>query len=141
MKPVQNAWDHWYRRILPTYWLSLFLVTHLPRLRIPGDIPQSDKLAHFAAYALLAFLLWRFAETYSRPLSASFAPRALVILAAYAALDEWLQARVGRSADPLDWAADAAGAAATLAILEWRRRTMPGSMLRMGKADRSKQTL
>lgn len=132
MKPARSAWDHWYRRILPTYWLALFLVTHLPRLRIPGEIPQSDKFAHFGAYALLAFLLWRFAETFTRPLGAGFAPRALLLIAGYAALDEWMQSLVGRSADPLDWMADMTGAAVTLALLEWRRRAVHGSSQRMG---------
>ncbi|MBL8877663.1 MAG: VanZ family protein [Phycisphaerales bacterium] len=124
MRPSRynRAWAHWYRRALPTYWLSLFILTHLPKLRIPGEIPQSDKIAHFGAYGLLAFLLWRFVETFGQPLTSKVAPRLLALIAAYGVIDEVLQGLVGRSSDAIDWAADMVGAVGVLAFLEWRRR-------------------
>lgn len=120
----QRAWTHWYRRALPTYWLSLFILTHLPKLRIPGEIPQSDKIAHFGAYGLLAFLLWRFVETFHSPRGAGFAFRLLILIGVYGVIDEVLQGFVGRSADVMDWLADLVGAGGVIALLEWRRRAV-----------------
>lgn len=108
------------RIALPVYSAALFTITHLPRLRIPGRIPQSDKLAHFLAYALLALLLWKFVATFRRAMSARVAWLLLLGIGAYGALDEWLQSFVGRDMDVRDWLADMAGAAAMLALLAWR---------------------
>jgi VanZ family protein len=47
---------------------------------------------------------------------------ALAVLVLYAALDEWLQGFIGRSAALTDWLADVLGAVLVLAVLEWRRR-------------------
>lgn len=116
------AWEHWYRRLLPAYWVFLFCVTHLPKLELPLRVPQPDKLAHFVAFGLLAFLLWKFAESYRRPVAAGFCWRALLILLAYAAVDEWLQQFVGRSTSLIDFLADAAGIGVVLTLLEWHRR-------------------
>lgn len=116
------AWTEWYRRALPAYWISLFCLTHFPRLRLDVPIRASDKLAHLAAFALLAFLFWRFAETIRRPLSARFVWIAGFWLTVYAALDEYLQQFVGRGTDLIDWLFDLAGIAVVLALLEWRRR-------------------
>jgi len=106
---------------LPVYWVILFTLTHLPRMRIPGRIPQSDKLAHCVAYALLAWLLWRFVATFRRAMDARTALVLWLIVALYGALDEWLQSFVGRDMDLRDWLADMAGATAVLALLAWRR--------------------
>jgi len=95
---------------------------HLPKPHLALPVPSSDRLAHVVAYAILAFLYWRFAETLQQPLSGRFVWVAWVTLASYAALDEWLQQFVGRSTDLLDWLCDVAGATAVLAFLEWRRR-------------------
>lgn len=116
----------WSRRAvriaLPVYWAILFTLTHLPRVRIPGRIPQSDKIAHFVAYALLAWLLWHFVATFRRVMGARTALLLWPVVAVYGALDEWLQSFVGRDMDVRDWLADMAGATAVLALLAWRRR-------------------
>lgn len=117
-----SPWTHWYRRALPAYWLALFCGTHLPRLDLGVRIRSSDKLVHAAAYALLAFLFWRFAEALGQPLSGRFVWIAAGCLALYAALDEYLQAFVGRSPDFGDWLANLGGLAVVLAALEWQRR-------------------
>jgi VanZ family protein len=122
-----GVWERWYRRVLPAYWVFLFCATHFPGLRVDTRVPQFDKLAHFVAYGLLAFLLWRFGETFGRPVSAWFAWIALLWLAAYAAVDEYLQSLVGRSASWLDWLCDVTGSAIVLAIMEWRRRAKRSS--------------
>ena len=119
------AWKHWYRRAFPAYWIFVFCATHFPGLEIGGGVPASDKVAHTAAFALLAFLFWRFLETFRRPLP----PRAVwimaAILTAYSALDEYTQQFVGRGTDPVDWLCNVGGMGATLVLLEWRRRTAP----------------
>jgi VanZ family protein len=117
-----EPWRRWYRRALPAYWVFLFCVTHFPKLELPGRVPQSDKLLHVAAFGLLAFLYWRFAEARHRPLSGRFVWIALAVLVLYAALDEWLQGFAGRSADLTDWLANVLGVVLVLAALEWRRR-------------------
>jgi VanZ family protein len=118
----QALWDRWYLRILPTYWLFLFCMTHLPRAKLPSDIPHTDWVAHFLAYALLTFLFWRFCEAISRPLSEMYVWKAAALIAIFGIVDECLQPYVGRSASVLDWLADTLGMASVLLFLEWRRR-------------------
>ncbi len=118
---LSPRWARWYRRVLPAYWIFLFAVTHFPGLRLTG-IRNDDKVAHLCAFGLLAFLYWRFAESFGRPLSPRFVWITGLVLAAYAAVDEFLQLFVNRGADPTDWLFDSLGIAAVLALLEWRRR-------------------
>lgn len=125
-----DPWSHWYRRALPIYWVFLACVTHFPKLSIPGKIPHSDTLTHLGAFALLAFLFWRFVEHFpsrrgvnaTRVISGGFAWLALGIIAVYAAVDEYTQPLFGRDAELGDWAADVTGAGIVLATLEWLRR-------------------
>lgn len=119
-----GRWERFYRRALPAYWIFLFVATHFPKLRLPEAVPRSDKLAHFAAYALLALLFWKFFEANQRPLSPRFCWNALAVILVYAAVDEALQPLVGRSADVWDWICDVTGAAIALAALEWNRRRL-----------------
>jgi VanZ family protein len=112
----------WIRIALPVYWLALLAATHYPRVRIPGEIPSSDKMVHFAAFGILAFLFWRFMAARPRPLTAGSVWRAAAALTAYAALDEYTQQFVGRDTDLVDWFANMAGIACVLAVLEIRRR-------------------
>jgi len=132
--PTGSArWTDWYRRALPAYWLSLFCLTHLPKLEMPVRFRGGDKLAHVAAFGLLAFLFWRFAETLRRPLSARFAWIAGGCLAAYAAADEYLQQFVGRSADVVDWLCDLIAIGLVLAGLECCRRRHLNQRERFGR--------
>ncbi|MDX2086514.1 MAG: VanZ family protein [Kofleriaceae bacterium] len=114
----------WYRLwlvALPAYVIALFTATHLPRVTIPGDIPQSDKLVHFGAFGVLAFLWWQFLTALGRT-----STRALVAstggLLAYAALDEYLQQFVGRHTDVMDFLADGAGILVVLGFYALTRR-------------------
>ena len=78
----------------------------------------TDKLAHFAAYAVLGYLLVRAHAAARWPLWAAAA-----VGLAYALSDELHQSFVpGRSAEVADWVADALGVAAALAFHSWHRR-------------------
>ncbi len=106
---------------LPAYCVLLFVATHYPRVRIPGEIPNSDKAVHFTVFGLLAFLYWHFAAA-RRLLGARFAWVSAGVLVAYAAVDEYLQQFFGRDTDIVDFAANTAGILAVLTALELRRR-------------------
>ena len=121
-----SLWDNWYRRALPAYWLFLFCITHFPLLVLP-PVAHGDWMAHCAAYGLLAFLFWRFAETFSPPRSKRFAVLLAVWIGAYGAFDEWSQPYFNRSADVYDWLFDVLGSLTVLSLLEWRRRATSGS--------------
>ncbi|GEM_PF-903436 len=117
-----SRWQHWYRGALPAYWVYLLCMTHFPRLRLKTHVTAADKVAHVVCFALLAFLFWRFAETFRKPAPPWLVWLTLVWLGLYAALDEWTQGFVGRGTDVQDWLADMLGIMAVLAVLEWRRR-------------------
>jgi len=117
-----SRWTHFYRRALPAYWIFLFCATHFPRLQISGPVPDIDKLLHAVCFGLLAFLLWRFTETFRPPASTRTFWMILLILAGYGVLDEWLQGLVGRGTDLADWVADVSGVLVVLLVLETRRR-------------------
>jgi VanZ family protein len=110
-----------WRIALPIYWVALIAATHYPRVPLPQDISNSDKIAHFGAFGLLAVLLWRFFAT--RALTNASVWIAAAVLVPYAALDEYTQQFVGRHSDIADWIADVAGIVVVLAIVELRRRT------------------
>src|SRR5918994_4059280 len=78
------------------------------------------KLIHFAEYALLTFLWWRAFATLTTPGRAALF--AFLISSGYAATDEYHQTFVeGRHGSPIDWAIDAAGAAAAALKLRTAR--------------------
>jgi VanZ family protein len=92
------------------YWVVLFVLTHLPRSRLPHG-PSNDKLNHFLAYLVLAFLigatLWQ-----AFPARRRWIPLLVVAAAmAYGAFDEFTQIAVGRDCELNDWLADVSGAA------------------------------
>ncbi|HMQ15972.1 MAG TPA: VanZ family protein [Phycisphaerae bacterium] len=117
-----RGWAHWYRRALPAYWLFLFALTHFPKLSLTGPVERPDLYSHFIAFGLLAFLLWRFAETFRQPLGPRFVWVAGAVILAYGAFDELTQELVGRDATIEDWLANACGATLVLALLEFNRR-------------------
>ena len=91
----------------------IFFLSHQPSLDSGlGWIDDvGRKLAHFAEYALLCFLWWRALATVTTRGRAAL--WAFLIASAYAVTDEYHQSFVeGRHGSPIDWAIDAAGAAA-----------------------------
>ena len=98
---------------LPALLWALFIFALSSRTRLPVALPGStDKLAHLAAFLVLgAGLAWGAVSTGSAPAL----PVLLGLL--YGAADELHQRFVpGRSPDPLDWLADAAGVLLGVAI-------------------------
>ncbi|HWO25717.1 MAG TPA: hypothetical protein VNO30_43560 [Kofleriaceae bacterium] len=59
---TRTRWQYAAQVALPAYWLLLLVATHYPRVQIPGEVTHSDKLVHFAAFGVLAFLYWQFAR-------------------------------------------------------------------------------
>ena len=108
------------RIIFVAYWITLFGLTHLPKLPAYPGPRYKDKFAHAAAYALLVRL-----AVAAWPLGPGSAARSaanwFAVLSSYAAVDELLQPLVGRSCTLGDWLADTAGVA--LAIAVWLIRT------------------
>jgi VanZ family protein len=106
------------------YWGALFVATHVPLPPLPASNLGSDKMAHVAAFAGLGFLtaLWL---SLDGKLTVGRTLLLLAVLAAYGALDEWLQQFVGRVTDLDDWIADVSGAAIGIAIVWILQRLRP----------------
>lgn len=100
---------------LGVYWIVLAVATHYPRVRIPGEIPSSDKVLHFAAFAVLALLYWR--------ARGRLGGADVALLVAYAALDEYAQQFFGRYTDLTDFIANAAGVVTVAAAVAIRSRS------------------
>jgi VanZ family protein len=103
------------------YWVILFTATSLPVDRLPS-IGFTDKINHFIAYFILAVLL-NLTLIYQRKSQLLFekAPIATIVICLfYGALDEVHQLFVpGRSAETLDWFADALGTTAAVLLINF----------------------
>jgi VanZ family protein len=101
------------------YWVFLFIATSLPVERLPS-IGFTDKINHLIAYFILAVLL-NLTLIYQRKSQLLFekAPIATIVICLfYGALDEVHQLFVpGRSAETLDWFADALGTTAAVLLI------------------------
>lgn len=94
-------------------WVGLtFVLTSLPGAQLPVGFAGADKAAHAAFYAVMGFLCGRWRRESGVPAGRAFV-HALLFTAAVGAVDEIHQAWIpGRSAELLDWVADAAGGGA-----------------------------
>jgi VanZ family protein len=95
------------------YWVTIFVATHVPGTKLP-DVRVGDKLEHFLGFFLLAVLLCNEASFWTKARRSDWL--VLLIVAVYAAGDEWTQSFVGRQTDVMDWYADMAGAGAAVAL-------------------------
>ena len=101
------------------YWIALFIATSIPAQSVPS-FGVSDKFSHFFAYLILAVLLHLTLSFQEKSVflkrNAALLTSAIVLL--YGVLDELHQMLVpGRSAEFLDWVADAAGALCGVLII------------------------
>jgi VanZ family protein len=100
----------------PLAWAAIILVlTSIPVPGTPIDgVGGIDKVVHLVMYGVLGALASRAAWL---PAHGWRSALVLVGVVVFAAFDEWHQSFVpGRSADPLDWVADAIGAVAGTAF-------------------------
>lgn len=111
-------------------WAALiFFLSSRSRLPVPlgGGL---DKLAHLAAYAVLGLLLARAARV----------PWAVTLGWLYGASDEVHQSFVrGRTADPVDWLADAVGVAAGVLVYHMLRRRRAPSDAPHGRSNHTSE--
>ena len=90
------------------WWLATFLATHVP-LDVPSPAAGADKAVHAGMYLGLAMLILATIRSL-RIVSMWTAAIVVLLLAPYAAMDEWTQQFVPtRTADVWDWAADMLG--------------------------------
>jgi VanZ family protein len=111
------------RWALVVAWMAVvFFFSSLSHLGLAGRVP--DWISHPIEYGIGAVLVCRALEGgRRRPLTASTALTAIVLITAYGVTDEYHQSFVpGRTSDPADVAKDFAGAAAACAF--YRRWTL-----------------
>jgi VanZ family protein len=97
---------------LAVYWITLFILTTIPVDSIPRLFEYQDKIEHFVAYGVLAFLLTLalFFQKRSNLLSSKAFIFAFLFILAYGAVDELHQMIVpGRYCDLYDWFANSLG--------------------------------
>lgn len=113
----------WYRLPAVLYAAALYWASSRSRLPLPKwGLGFEDKLAHFLAFAVLAWLVYR-ALSRPTPLVTRVLPATALLTAAYALSDEWHQSFVpGRTFDLWDLCADAAGIATVLLLAHFRSR-------------------
>lgn len=97
--------------ILTAYCGLIFWLSSRSGIPAPHLFPHQDKLVHFALYAIMGWLAWRF-------LRHLFEQKTVLIWATigfcslYGITDEYHQSWVAnRTSDPWDWLADTLGAA------------------------------
>ena len=100
------------------YWPGLFILTHIPVPDIARRSGMSDKIMHMLAYLALVFLLWHTISPHCRVnWKKAKVWLILALMVWYGAIDEYLQSRIGRSTDVMDFLSDLAGAVLGLVIL------------------------
>jgi len=119
---------------------GLWFLSARPASQVVGlGIPHLDKLAHFALYMGLAWLIARAFVNLSRWSLRAIVGVSWVLAAGYGLVDEWHQSYVpGRHADGFDLLADALGAAAALGLwvkLTSRHQMDPPTVSRPAATD------
>ncbi len=103
--------------LLVFYWISYFILAHIPVPLLVRRAGVSDKGLHFLAYLILVFLLW-FAVSGDKKVNWRRAGVWWVFFVAtgYGIVDELLQGCVGRNCDVRDMVANLAGTLAGLIL-------------------------
>ena len=102
------------RTLAAVYFLVLCTATHIPLDQSQIDV--SDKIVHFASYALLTVLVLTGWEFTIGGLAAKHYFAVWLAGTIYGAIDEITQIPVGRNGDVNDWAADVLGIIAGLLL-------------------------
>ncbi len=100
------------------YWLSFFVLAHIPEPGFVSKVGVSDKGLHFLAYLILVFLLW-FAVSPDQKVvwRKAVVWWVFIALTGYGAVDELLQGFTGRNCDVMDIVANIAGVFTGLILL------------------------
>ena len=90
------------------YWPAIFIISHIPKQYVPRDMAVSGKTLHMVAYFLLTLLVFINAGLFGRVSLLSKKTYLLIgVIAAYAAVDEWIQVYIeGRHGSSIDWGID-----------------------------------
>jgi VanZ family protein len=96
--------------------ILLFATHHPSPVNLVGDLVHKDKALHFIAYGLLGLLVASTLVAAGRSSWRSLLA-AVLLLAAFAALDELTQPLFGRATEALDWVFDSIGIAAGFALV------------------------
>lgn len=109
--------------ILAAYLIVLLAATHYPQTVINSTGPLGlDKLVHMIAYAVVGCLIAIWRHRGSRNPTTQAVLIGVLLAALIGAADEITQPWFNRVADPLDWAADLAGALTGYMLYLWLRR-------------------
>lgn len=104
--------------LLVLYWLSFFILAHIP---VPGLVSKagvSDKGLHFLAYLILVFLLWFTVSPDQKVVwRKAVVWWVFIVVTGYGAVDELLQGFTGRNCDVMDIIANIAGVFTGLILL------------------------
>jgi VanZ family protein len=98
---------------LTLYCVFIFIQSQLPVPFEMPDVSHFDKLLHFGAYGVMAILFYRtYLAGWPQAMKRTLIWASVISTALYGLSDEIHQFFVpARSADPLDWLADAVGGA------------------------------
>lgn len=100
--------------------MLILVLTSLPRWMVPQvhPFPSADKFVHFGLYGVWSILL-----AVSPGGRRQTTARLLVVIACFAAFDEWHQQFIpGRDMSAMDWLADMAGSSLGLLLTSMARR-------------------
>jgi len=104
--------------VLGIYWPLIFWLTHIPVPDVARQSGIGDKTMHVMAYFALTFLIWFAISPYEKVQWGKKKVWLLLgVIVWYGAIDEYLQGRVGRSADVMDFVADLFGLMLSLGLL------------------------
>lgn len=103
---------------LGIYWPALFVLTHIQVPQIAAQSGMSDKTMHGLAYLVLTFFVWLAVSPYQKiQWTQKKVWLVIAAIACYGAADEWLQSRLGRQMEFLDWIGNIKGMLLALGIL------------------------
>ena len=111
--------------LFAAYWLSIFVLTHIPMPEVE-DVPQNtDKFVHFVFYGGFVWFLSLWLSAW-KPWNGKLRVAHLSAAAVYAALDEIMQIPIeSRTADVWDFVMDLVGASLGLLLFSLVRRKLP----------------
>ena len=117
------------------YWPAIFIISHIPKQYVPKDVDVSGKTLHMVAYFVLTVLVFLNAGLLGQTLLRSKKTYLLIgVIAAYAAVDEWLQVYIeGRHGSSVDWAIDVAACVLCVALLAIRGKCCSWGCNQLGK--------